>query len=129
MRTHKLTVRINSPATEVFDFVTNPANTTKWIDFISKEETNEWPPKLGTIYKNQDKAGEWRDLEMTEFEQDKMFVMTSRATGYHVRYTLIPVDDGSTELEYYEWVDSGKLTDPFTIESLEKLKSILEKPE
>ena len=128
MKTHRLTIRINRPADEVFEFVTNPANTPKWIDFISQEETNEWPPKLGTIYKNQDRAGEWRDLEMTAFERDKMFVMSNHKTGYHVRYTLTQLGDGSTEIEYYEWMDNGELDEPFSLEPLEKLKSILEKP-
>lgn len=128
MKSNKLTIRINSPVRDVFEFVTNPANTPKWIDFINKEETNEWPPKLGTIYKNQDRDGVWRDLEMTEFEKNKMFVMTSRASGYHVKYTLTPAGDSATELEYYEWMDGGELDGPFTMEPLKKLKSILENP-
>jgi uncharacterized protein YndB with AHSA1/START domain len=125
---NKLTIKINKPAHDVFEFVTDPANTPKWINFINKEETNEWPVKLGTIYKNQDNSGVWRDLEMTEFEKDKMFVMTNRATGYQVRYSLEVIDDNSTELEYYEWQDNGELDDPFTMEPLQKLKSILEQP-
>lgn len=125
MKTQKLTIRIKRPATEVFDFVTDSKNTPKWIDFIAKEETNEWPPRLGTVYHNQDSAGVWQDLEMTEFEQDKMFVMTNRKTGYNVRYTLTPTDSG-TKLEYYEWMDNGDLDEPFTMEPLQKLKSILE---
>jgi len=129
MKTNKLKVQINKPPKEVFDFVTNPVNTPKWIDFIDREETDEWPPKLGTIYKNQDRDGEWRELEMTEFKQDKMFVMTNRATGYQVRYSLTPIGSKSTELEYYEWQDGGKLDDPFTLEPLQQLKLVLEKLE
>ncbi|MEK7096263.1 MAG: SRPBCC family protein [Patescibacteria group bacterium] len=127
MKANKLTIRINRPVEDVFDFVTDPANTPKWIDFIVIEKTNESPPRLGTIYKNQDRSGAWRDIEMTEFEENKMFVMTNSKTGYHVKYTLRPVNDAA-ELEYYEWMDQGELEDPFTINFLEKLKSVLEKP-
>ena len=63
---------------------------------------------------------------MTEFEPNKMFIMTNRQTGYHVKYTLIPKNSGM-ELKYYEWVDKGELDEPFTIEPLQKLKSLLEK--
>lgn len=128
MKENKLAIRINKPASEVFEFVTNPANTPKWIDFITKEQANESPPKLGTIYKNQNKAGEWSDYEVTAFEQNKMFVMSRRNNGYHVKYTIMELGDGITDLEYYEWMASGELGEPFTMSPLQKLKTILEKP-
>lgn len=62
---------------------------------------------------------------MTEFEQDKMFVLSQVGGSYNVKYTFTPVGDG-TELEYYEWMDEGELTELFTNEPLEKLKAILE---
>jgi uncharacterized protein YndB with AHSA1/START domain len=128
MTTNKLTIQINRPVKDIFGFVTDPANTPKWIDFITREETDEWPAKLGTIYKNQDSTGKWRNLEMTEFEENKLFVMSNRKTGYNVRYALTPAGNNSTKLEYYEWMDNGELDEPFTIEPLKKLKSILERP-
>jgi len=125
MKNLTLTIKINKPVKDVFDFTINPENTPKWIDFIITEQTNEWPPKVGTIYRNQNAAGEWRELEMTAFEPNKEFIMSSK-DGFHVRYMVIPVDENITELEYSERVDSGELKNSLTMEALEKLKQIIE---
>lgn len=126
MKDKRLSIVINKPVSEVFEFTTNPVNTAKWIDGIVVEETNEMPPKLGTIYRNKGEGGNWNEYEMTEFEKDKTFTLTRLNGNYHVRYTFKPVDEGC-DFEYYEWVDEGELDDTFSQEVLEKLKSILEK--
>ena len=127
MKSKRLVIQINKPVAEVFSFVINPKNTPKWIDSITQEEINESPPKLGTIYKNQNRDGGWAEYEMTAFEKNKMFVMSNKASAYHVKYALTPVNGNSTELEYYEWVDSGgEIKEPFTSKILEKLKNVME---
>jgi len=125
MEKQKLAIKINKPVKDVFAFTINPKNTPKWIDAIVIEETNEWPPQIGTIYRNQDKTGQWREIKMTTFEPDKMFVM-SEENGFHIRYTFTPLNINTTELECYLWMDSGELKDTLTMEILEKLKQIIE---
>lgn len=126
MTDKKLSIVINKPVSEAFEFTTNPANTAKWIDGIVVEETNETPPKLGTIYRNKGQSGNWNEYQMTEFEKDKTFTLTRLNGDYHVRYTFKPTPDNSCDFEYYEWVDEGELDDTFSQEVLEKLKTIVE---
>lgn len=126
MKNLKLTIQINKPSTEVFEFTLNPKNTPKWVDSIVQEETSEWPVKLGSKYRNQNNEGKWNEYTLTEFKKDELFTLTLKDGNYHVRYMLTPLGENSCELEYYEWVDSGELDGPFTIEILQKLKIVLE---
>jgi uncharacterized protein YndB with AHSA1/START domain len=126
MKDKRLTIIIDKSVGELFTFTTDPKNTPKWIDGIALEETNEMPPKLGTIYRNKSKGGNWNEYEMTAFVKDKMFGLSRINGNYHVRYTFTPKGEGQCEFEYYEWVDEGELDDTFSQEVLEKLKSIVE---
>ena len=126
MKENRISVRIRRPVSEVFEFAVNPANTPKWIDGIVEEKASGWPPKLGTTYRNRNKAGAWTEYEVVEFEQDGIFTLRQKGSDYGVRYTFKPAGNG-TELTYFEWVWSGELKEPFTKATLDKLRALLEK--
>src|SRR3989344_9049143 len=107
MKHLKLTIKIKRSVPEVFELTTNRKSTPLWVSSIVHEETNEWPVKVGSIYRNKNKEGVWGEYEVTAFEKDKMFIFSQKNSTYHVKYTFTPIDDNSSELEYYEWVDEG----------------------
>jgi hypothetical protein len=121
----RLRVNIRRAPRTVFEFVIDPTNTPLWVDAIKTEEASEHPPKLGTIYKNQDQDGNWSEYELTEFVPNDTFTLSKASNGYHVRYTVTK-EGRSTELEYFEWMDEGNLAQPFTGAELEKLKAAVE---
>jgi uncharacterized protein YndB with AHSA1/START domain len=126
MQHNKLTIQINQNVSTVFDFTIDPSNTPTWISHLVIEETNEFPPKIGTIYRNHDGSEVWDEYSVVEFEQNKIFTLRSKDNNYSVRYTYTDLGDNKTEMEYYEWVETGELSNPFTQEVLDELKTILE---
>jgi uncharacterized protein YndB with AHSA1/START domain len=126
MKEITLKVVINKSSEEVFDFYIDPKNTPLWIDSIIKEETSEWPVQLGTRYRNQNKEGVWSTYEVTGFKKGELFELAMKDSSYHVRYTHVKLDDNHTELTYFEWVDTGELAEPFSMDILAKLKSVIE---
>lgn len=127
MKNNRLIIVINKTPEEIFSFYINPKNSPLWVDSFIKEETDTWPVQKGTIYRNLNINGEWNEYTVTDYKENGIFELSSKDGNYHVRYTHRLIDDKSSELEYYEWMDKGELDEPFTQEVLNKLKSILEK--
>ena len=123
-------IAIGDLAESAFNFCINPANTLKWVDGVVEEEANESPTRVGTIYRNKDTEGEWREFEITEFEAGKTFTMRKLDDDHFVKYTFTPLDENSCELEYYVWTTGEELRGAFNEENvrniLAKLKSVLE---
>lgn len=126
MKDNKLVIRINKPISDVFAFTITPPNTTLWIKSIVKEETSEWPIRVGTVYKLTDRNGRPSEVTVTSFKKNKLVEWISQDGNYHCRYTYRLLSKQTTELEYYEWVNTGELDEPFTQETLGKLKLVLE---
>jgi len=126
MKENRITIIVNRPVNEVFEFSTNPKNTHLWSASIKEEITDEYPPKIGTMYKNRWDAPIRDTYKVSEFEQDKLFTLSDLDENYHVRYTYRALDDNKTEMEYFEWMANGDLSNPYTKDVLEKLKSIIE---
>ncbi|PIV09596.1 hypothetical protein COS31_04815 [Candidatus Roizmanbacteria bacterium CG02_land_8_20_14_3_00_36_15] len=127
MKDNKITIQINKPARDVYAFYINPKNTPLWINSIVEEETNEWPIKIGTIYRNKNRQGQLTEYVVTALKENRLFELKTTRGNYHVRYTHRNLDNGVSELEYYEWVDNGNIEAPFTLDMLNKLKEIIEK--
>jgi hypothetical protein len=127
MKDNKISIEINRPVSEVFEFTINPNNTHLWIDGIVHEEANESPIRLGTEYRNVNKNGEWSEYEVVQFKPNKIFELKQKNSLYNVRYTYEQLSNTKTKLTYFEWVEKGELDGPFTIAVLEKLKSVMEK--
>ena len=129
MKQNKLKIKIQKPVQDVFKFTINPKNTSKWIDGIVTEEASEWPIKISTIYRNKNKQGQWSEYKVVALKKDKIFELESKDRKYHVRYTYRPINNNETELEYFEWVDNTELEDPFNMDTVTKLKLIIENKE
>ena len=126
MKKNTLSITIQRPRSVVFAFTLNPKNTPRWIEGITEEVASEWPPKIGTIYKNRGASGSWSHYVITAFETDVMMEMQMIDSNYHVRYTYTPINDNASQLEYHEWVDEGDLAEPFAQETIVKLKDVIE---
>lgn len=127
MKENRISIQICRPVSDVFEFTINPKNTPRWIESIEVEETNEWPPKFGTIYCNRNKASGKRSTYRVLFiVKDRVFELVSEDRNYHVLYQYVQRKGGITYMEYFEWVDVGELEEPFTQEVLEKLKAVME---
>ncbi len=126
MKDLKLTVRINKPISEVFEFTTNPDNTPRWIDSIVKETRGANPPEVGSMYRNWNGAGEMNEYKVAKFEPPKVFQLDATHQDYKVRYTYTQLSENETELEYYEWSEAGEIHAPFMQEILDKLKVVME---
>jgi hypothetical protein len=126
MKENKISIIIDKPVKEVFEYTTNPTNTNKWFDSIAVEESGKYPPILGTKYRSHGGDGNWGEYTVSDIQPYEIFELSSEDNIYHVRYIYKSLDENKTEMEYFEWVDEGKLEDIVEINVLNKLKELIE---
>lgn len=119
-----LSIQIGKPVQELFDFCVTPPNSSRWIPGVVTEETNEWPVRVGTIYRLRNERGDWFEVAVSAIEKNRL-VEFLKDDGYHCRYTFAGLNEEESELTYYEWMDSGEF-EPFTADALVKLKQVIE---
>ena len=128
MKENTLKIIINRPIADVFEFTVNPKNTHLWFESIKEDTTNEYPVKVGTIYRNRgEDKDKWNELIVSALVPDELFELFDKDT-YHVRYTYRQLGPNATELTYYEWVDKGDLGGDLIADQsvLDRLKKIME---
>ena len=93
---------------------------------LQGRQANEFPIKIGTIYKNLNNEGIWTEYEVVSLEENKLFQLKQRNSSYCVRYDYQSISADITKLIYTEWVEEGNIKNPFKQEVLEELKKIIE---
>lgn len=127
MKENKLTIFINKPVKEVFEYSLESNNVPKWINSIKEEIPEERPVKLGTKLRNIGvDSEEWNKYEMIDFQPSRTFTLKRLNGDYFVKYTCTEKDNG-TEFEYFEWAEYGELDGLMEISALELLKELIEK--
>ncbi len=80
--------------------------------------------QIGTIYRSQNHAGEWSELELIRFETNKMFSLRLPDRG-QVSYNFSTSGADTTRLDY-TWASDGRLDTSFLDKILTKLKVVIE---
>lgn len=75
MKENKLTIFIDKPVKEVFEYSLESNNVPKWITSIKEEIPSERPVKLGTKLKNIGvNSTIWNQYEMIDFQPLKLLL-------------------------------------------------------
>jgi len=127
LQENKISVVIKRSVRDVFEFTTNPKNTPLWILSIKEEVADPYPPKIGSQYKNHSGDLNWDIYKVIAFERNKIFTLSDLEDNYHVQYSYRSLDPDTTEMEYFEWVNEGDISNPFTKKVLEQLKFVMER--
>jgi uncharacterized protein YndB with AHSA1/START domain len=126
------TVVIDRPIEEVFAFLANGENDTKFSARVLEiKQTTDGPPGVGTVYASTVKDGGVkfkREFKLTELEAPTKIRWSETSTGPVITpeggYDLAPAGEGKTELTFYNVLEPhtglGKLITGFALRSARK---------
>jgi uncharacterized protein YndB with AHSA1/START domain len=126
------TVVIDRPIEEVFAFLANGENDTKFSERVLEiKQTTAGPPGIGTVYASTVKDGGVkfkREFTLTEFAPPTKIRWSETSTGPVITpeggYDLAPAGEGKTELTFYNVLEPhtafGKLITGFALRSARK---------
>lgn len=123
MSSNTLTIQINAPTQKVFSYSTDPRNTHLWCQGIL-EERRVGPLVVGALYTSTGDGKSWSSYEVVELEENKRFKIKSLESDYEVEYSYSESNINGTTLIYSE--HSSALSSPLTLDSLLKLKRLIE---
>ncbi len=136
-------IEIDRPVEEVFSFVAEPENETKWrAGLTASEGTSEGPPGVGSTgrrvqsFLGREMENDWTVTDLTPNARIAV-ASTSGRTRYSSAYTFEPTGDG-TKLTFELEADTGdffKIPDPIVTRMARRqleadmtaLKALLEK--
>ena len=135
-------ILIKSPVEQVFAYVTDVANLTRWVaDMVEAEQTSQGPMGTGTTFKGANKIVGQRmpwTSRVTQYEINKKWAATSTSDSTVIEEIIFfDSADGGTKLTAKYDIRLGgflKLVSPFmansmrsqTIKNLATLKKLLE---
>jgi uncharacterized protein YndB with AHSA1/START domain len=127
MKQNTISITINKPISQVFNFTVDPKNTSNWIDSIKEEVVDISNIGVGVKYKNTNNGKDWTEYMCSEFKKNSIFELKQINSFYTVKYLYEEVENNKTLLTYIEWMsDNSDLKDVFSYKNLEKLKIVME---
>lgn len=87
---------------------------------------DEYPPKINTEYRNCGDNTDWSKYRVVDFKKKKIFILFNLEDKYFVKYSYRKLSGNNTEMEYFEWMIDGELSNPFTEDIFRNLKKVIE---
>ncbi len=125
MKKNQLEIIIKKPIHNVFEFIVNPKNASRWMKEITSGRIDKSPPHLKSVYTFSDSEGNEYEYEVSSIKLNNLIEL-SQDWGYHVQFTLKSLKTDVTELNFCEWVDTGNLEEVEHMATLERIKKAVE---